>query len=215
MAVSMSPKQKVYQGVLQEIRRFIDSNDLEPGDKLPSERDLSEKLHAGRSSVREALRAMELLGLIQTRHGEGTFLSMYNPYQTVELLSSFILQENNTKKDLLATKRLIEKEVAKLACKRLNTNDLYILQSYLDNPQLSRTEMHVSFFRFLSEHAENKLLAKIWYLLDDFSNTVNTFYFQWEFYHKLLEMLRQKECELIDRLFMDQHIHTLSGGDKN
>jgi len=64
MAVSMSPKQKVYQDVLLEIRKFIESNQLESGDKLPSERELSERLGRGRSSVREALRAMELLGLI-------------------------------------------------------------------------------------------------------------------------------------------------------
>lgn len=85
MAVPMTPKQKVYQGVLQEIRNFIAKNNLKTGDKLPSERELSDKLQAGRSSIREALRAMELLGLIETRHGEGTYLSMYRPYQTMEL----------------------------------------------------------------------------------------------------------------------------------
>lgn len=124
MAVSMSPKQKVYQGVLQEIRKYIDSNDLEPGDKLPSERELADKLLAGRSSIREALRAMELLGLIETRRGEGTYLSTYRPYQTVELLSSFILQENNTKKNLLITKKVMEKEVAKIAYHCINDNDI-------------------------------------------------------------------------------------------
>src|SRR5699024_12380240 len=99
----MSPKQKVYQGVLQEIRRFIDNNKLQPGDRLPSERELSDKLQAGRSSVREALRAVELLGLIETRHGEGTVLSEYRSLQTDEILYSFILKKSMTENKLRVT----------------------------------------------------------------------------------------------------------------
>lgn len=206
MAVSMSPKQKVYQGVLQEIRKFIDSNDLVPGDKLPSERDLSEKLHAGRSSVREALRAMELLGLIETRHGEGTFLRMYNSYQTVELLSSFILQGGAIKKDLVCTKRIIEKELAKLAGHYLDTNDLAFLKSYVENIHKTAAEKHGEFFWYLSEKADNVLLAKIWCLVDDFSNTVSAVYYEKAFYIKLLDIYQKNDFELIDGLFMDYAI---------
>jgi len=62
LTLIVTTKPKVYQGVLQQIRLYIEKNRLGPGDKLPSERELSEKLQAGRSSVREALRALELLG---------------------------------------------------------------------------------------------------------------------------------------------------------
>lgn len=62
-------KSKVYQEVLEEIRNYIVDHQLQDGDRLPSERELAEQLNAGRSSVREALRAIELLGLIETRHG--------------------------------------------------------------------------------------------------------------------------------------------------
>ncbi|GAA0600950.1 GntR family transcriptional regulator [Virgibacillus siamensis] len=201
MAVSMSPKQKVYQGVLQEIRRYIDSNNLVPGDKLPSERDLSEKLQAGRSSVREALRAMELLGLLETRHGEGTFLSAYTPYQTVELLSSFILQGGTIKKDLAATKRIIEKELAKLAGRFLDTKDLDVLRSNLENTHQTAGEKHKAFFRHLSEQAGNVLLSKIWYLVDDFSSTVNAVYYEEGFYIKLLDLYKSNDIDSIEGLF--------------
>ncbi|MDY0405348.1 GntR family transcriptional regulator [Virgibacillus sp. 179-BFC.A HS] len=101
MAGIVPPKQKVYQAVLKEIRTYIEEHHLQPGDKLPSERELAEKLDAGRSSIREALRAMELLGLIETRRGEGTFLTTYQPYQSVELLSSFILKNEASRKNCL------------------------------------------------------------------------------------------------------------------
>ena len=90
--MTLSTKQKVYQEVIRELQRYIEVNNLNAGDRLPSERELAEKLNAGRSSVREALRALELIGLIETRHGEGTFLRAYRSYQTVELLSSFIFE---------------------------------------------------------------------------------------------------------------------------
>src|SRR5690606_15594180 len=100
---------KVYQEVLEQIRLFIDQHNLSPGDRLPSERYLAETLKAGRSSVREALRAIELLGLIETRKGEGTFLKAYQPYHSVELLSSFILRESKKKEELIEFKKLLEK----------------------------------------------------------------------------------------------------------
>ncbi|MBR8646160.1 FadR family transcriptional regulator [[Brevibacterium] frigoritolerans] len=53
---------------------MIEADSLLPGDKIPSERELSDRFNVGRSSVREALRALELLGLIETRRGEGTFI---------------------------------------------------------------------------------------------------------------------------------------------
>lgn len=201
MAVSMSPKQKVYQGVLQEIRKYIDSNDLEPGDKLPSERELADKLQAGRSSIREALRAMELLGLIETRRGEGTYLSTYRPYQTVELLSSFILQENNTKKDLLITKKVMEKEVAKIAYHCINDNDINQLQSITHNSELDPIEKHVAFFNYLFRKADNLLLAKVWKLMDEFSYTIAKLSYEKAFYQELIQLYKTRNYEMIEELF--------------
>lgn len=201
MAVSMSPKQKVYQGVLQEIRKYIDSNDLEPGDKLPSERELADKLQAGRSSIREALRAMELLGLIETRRGEGTYLSTYRPYQTVELLSSFILQENNTKKNLLITKKVMEKEVAKIAYHCINDNDINQLQSITHNSELDPIEKHVAFFNLLFRKADNLLLAKVWQLMDEFSYTIAKLSYEKTFYQELIQLYKTRNYEMIEELF--------------
>lgn len=58
---------KVYIETFWQIHRMIEEAGLQPGDRLPSERELADRLQVGRSSVREALRALELLGLIETR----------------------------------------------------------------------------------------------------------------------------------------------------
>ncbi|MGY0693088.1 FadR/GntR family transcriptional regulator [Virgibacillus sp. FSP13] len=197
----MSPKQKVYQGVLQEIRKFIDINDLEPGDKLPSERELAETLQAGRSSVREALRAMELLGLIETRHGEGTYLSTYRPYQTVELLSSFILRENKTKADLMLAKKVIEKEAAKLAYERVTSADINELRKIVHDSSMDANTQHFTFFTYLFDRVENLLLAKIWYLMEEFSYTIGKRHYEKMFYIELIQAYEEQQYGSIEVLF--------------
>ncbi|APC48041.1 FadR/GntR family transcriptional regulator [Virgibacillus halodenitrificans] len=201
MAVPMSPKQKVYQEILQEIRKFIDHHDLKPGDKLPSERELADRLQAGRSSIREALRAMELLGLIETKHGEGTFISTYRPYQTVEILSSFILQGNGTKKDLLISKRIIEKECAKLAYKQLTEDDLQKMESLLTDSKMSDTERHTAFFTHLAVKTDNLLMQRIWQLMDEFSVTMPEQKLVDSFYVELVDIYKRNVYMEIENLF--------------
>lgn len=70
-------KPKVYIEILREIRSIIKEDGLAAGDKIPSERELAERLQAGRSSVREALRALELLGIIETRRGKAHLLKTF------------------------------------------------------------------------------------------------------------------------------------------
>ncbi|WP_338061868.1 FadR/GntR family transcriptional regulator [Virgibacillus indicus] len=201
MAVSMSPKQKVYQGVLQEIRKFIEMNELQAGDKLPSERELSETLQAGRSSVREALRAMELLGLIETRHGEGTFLSTYRSYQTVELLASFILQENRTKKDLLSVRTILEKEAVKLSYHSISKSEIEKLSSIIEDSSKQPMEKHAEFFQVIFNKNENYLMKKIWQLIDEFSHTLSELYYAKGFYLEIIQIYKMENYRAIESLF--------------
>ena len=86
-------KSKAFLNILEEIDQIILQDQLLAGDKLPSERELAERLSVGRSSVREALRALELLDLIETRRGEGTFIKELGSHRLVEILASFFLRD--------------------------------------------------------------------------------------------------------------------------
>ena len=204
MAVSMSSKQKVYQDVLNEIRKFIEKHNLQSGDKLPSERDLTEKLQASRSSIREALRSMELLGLITVRHGEGTFLSTYRPFHTVELLASFILLESNTKKDILFVKQSLEKEGAKFAFDFINSEDLKELNSIILQYDNDSEKRHVSFFEYLFNKSNNLFLMKIWGLMHEFSRQINQSRYEQPFYTTLVNIYETRNFQAIEKLFTDQ-----------
>ncbi|QHS23000.1 FadR family transcriptional regulator [Virgibacillus sp. MSP4-1] len=166
-----SEKAKVYQEVLEKIRLFIEQHQLSPGDRLPSERDLTEELNASRSSIREALRAIELLGLIETRHGEGTFIKAYRPYHTVSLLSTFILNGTRTKEELLEVKKLLELNAAELAMEHINQTSIKRLQG-----TIRKYSGHHCYYYFIKELfllCKNDLLLNIWQLIEGFSKTIN------------------------------------------
>ncbi|WP_346207454.1 GntR family transcriptional regulator [Caldifermentibacillus hisashii] len=153
-------QQKVYLETFEKIRKIIQERNLQPSDRLPSERELTDLLHVGRSSVREALRAMELLGLIETRRGEGTFIVDFRKHQLVELLSSFVFQRENADHDILEVKRIIE------------TSGIYKLvfnRTYIDISQWNEKYFdREKFFERILILTDNQLLLKIWYILSEF-----------------------------------------------
>ncbi|MFD1335218.1 FadR/GntR family transcriptional regulator [Oceanobacillus iheyensis] len=197
--MTVTNKQKVYQSVIKELQRYIEINHLNAGDKLPSERELSDKLNAGRSSIREALRALELIGLIETRHGEGTFLNSYQSFQTVELLSSFILTQNNIKHEIPWTKQIIEKEATKLAVEHLTEKDIEELEKI--DQLYEADDLHHKFFSFLLKRTNNLLMDRIWMLLEEFSSTVPKQYYIDGFYSRLIKSIRDKDYESIECIF--------------
>jgi len=196
-------KPKVYYGVLEDLRNYIRENHLSPGDKLPSERELAERLGRGRSSVREALRALELLGLIETRHGEGTYLRSYQSLQSVELLSSFILLEGGTRKELLQTKWIIEKEITKLAFQYLDDNSTTELQLLLEQEENSE-EKHALFYNYLLAKTNNQLLLKIWTLMEEFSRSIYQPYYKAAFYEGLVEIFSKRDFSAIEAWYESQ-----------
>ena len=143
---------------------MIERDGLRPGDKLPSERSLSESLHAGRSSVREALRALELLGLIETRKGEGTFLRDFQGHQLVQLISTFILQDEKAKWDVLETKNYVELNCLMIAKNNMNLDQLNHLMKWVTNKKVIESD----FFYQIIKIADNYLMFRLWTILNDY-----------------------------------------------
>jgi GntR family transcriptional regulator, transcriptional repressor for pyruvate dehydrogenase complex len=164
---SPKPNSKVFIEIVDRIRDMISKDGLQPGDKIPSERELTERLKAGRSSIREALRALELLGLIETRRGEGTFLKDFRKHHLVELLGTFILKEGQAKDDVLLTKEWIEKESLRTIMK--HEMSLEKLQHSLEEGAFHTID---EFFRALIRHSNNLLAEKIWYILSQYGEMV-------------------------------------------
>jgi GntR family transcriptional repressor for pyruvate dehydrogenase complex len=71
---------RMFEQVTKQIMNFINSEHISTGSKIPTERNLSDLLEVSRSSIREGIRILELLGYLESRHGEGTFVSNPPPF---------------------------------------------------------------------------------------------------------------------------------------
>lgn len=169
--MEQKPAKKMFLQIVKQLRELIIDRHIQPGDKLPSERVLCEQLNTSRSSVREALRSLELLGLIETRHGGGTFLADVSGNQLVEILSSFILQEEQSKKDVHATCEMHEREAIRVICQQSQLRNLPIWDSLFAQIELQQEVRRDAILRECIVASGNRLSLKIWMQLIAYSMT--------------------------------------------
>lgn len=187
----MGNNTKVYLEIVKQLREMITIDGLKTGDKIPSERELSERLNFGRSSVREALRALELLGLIETRRGEGTFIRDFRGNHLVQLLSTFILQDEKAKRDVFETKNYIEMDCLRLALQKIDDKNIEILKEWVNQEATIYVD---EFFIRIIEIADNHLFTRIWSILKEYYHSLDStnVVYEREDYLVLIEALAEK-----------------------
>jgi GntR family transcriptional regulator, transcriptional repressor for pyruvate dehydrogenase complex len=153
---------RLYQVIGEKIRVYVAENKLSTGDRLPPERDLAALLNVSRPSVREALIALEIQGIVEIRMGAGVFLC-----SPAALSSVHIDKLGDSPMDIMQARAAIEGSVATLACARVNDDDIACLQGWIDamRSAISRGESPVEadrqFHLSLAEFGENPVLARI------------------------------------------------------
>ncbi|MGN4930337.1 FadR/GntR family transcriptional regulator [Bacillus cereus group sp. MYBK14-1] len=212
-----SSNTKVYLEIVKKIRSIMEEDGLVAGDRLPSERELSSRLNVGRSSVREALRALELVGLIETRRGEGTFIRNFYDNGLVQLIAPFLLQDEKTIRDLLQTKRLLEKDMIRIVCnlpKETFSKVLSRLHQVLEANESSVPTLHQTFFKTLIEQVDNYLLYRIWMIVNDYVATLSCKVLRdsIDMYRKLYATLEEKQendaLKIYDELVENIQFHS-------
>ena len=91
---------KVYEQVIEQIQKNIMDGTFKNGDKLPSERELSEKMAVSRTSIREALRVLETMGVVESRQGEGNFICSNIEKSLLQPLSMMFKLNNGSWSDI-------------------------------------------------------------------------------------------------------------------
>lgn len=161
---------KRYLDIVRDLRDMIRQEKIRPGDRIPSERELAETLQVGRSTIREALRSLELLGLIETRRGEGTFLADHRNNMLVEVLSTFILQDNQSQQDVQETRLIHELAAVREICANEAISHMDIWEGFRTRLLDEENEFHrEDFVRELMVLSGNRLSLKIWFLLHQYS----------------------------------------------
>jgi GntR family transcriptional regulator, transcriptional repressor for pyruvate dehydrogenase complex len=142
------------------------SGEYAPGQRLPSERTLAESLGVGRSLIREALKALTLLGLIEVRPGDGTYLRRRPSNLLPESFEWGLLLGENQIEDVIEARRELEVVLAGLAARRRDENDIAELRVLLDRMRdaTEPTEFvaaDVAFHLRVAESARNSVLRSM------------------------------------------------------
>ncbi len=124
-------KSRVSEAVVAQIKKLIVSQRLEPGSKLPSERELVIGMKISRTSVREALRILEIMGLVETKPGKGVYVKSLTADLLVPL-STWLPSHKETLLHHFEARLILEPEAAGLAALRATPRDISKIQETLD-----------------------------------------------------------------------------------
>jgi GntR family transcriptional repressor for pyruvate dehydrogenase complex len=117
-------KVRRYEQVAEQIRRLISDGALKPGDLLPPERELVAKLGVGRSSIRDAVRTLEVMGILEPRQGHGTVVRDLSADALVVPLSLVLTRKRELVTELLDVRRMIEPGLAARAAKNATAEEI-------------------------------------------------------------------------------------------
>jgi GntR family transcriptional repressor for pyruvate dehydrogenase complex len=150
--------------VMQQIQTRIFDGTYEPGDRLPPERELSQELGVNRTTLREALKKLEHMGLLSIRHGDGTRVLDYYANARIELLGSLLLSQAQFNPELIENlfdaREVVGAELARKATLHRTPEDLERLRDILSNlreaGEVSEVQdLELQFFYGLAEATKN------------------------------------------------------------
>jgi len=125
-------KADVQQNIIAKLRDLIEFKNLEPGDKLPSERMLSEKFSVSRSNIREAIQKLEFYGILYSKPQSGTFIADIGRVAMSGMMEDILDLKEPNFKSLVETRILLELKTVRLAALRRTEEDLKAIQIALD-----------------------------------------------------------------------------------
>lgn len=166
-------KTRVAEEVADRIRVLMLDGTFPAGQPLPSERHLAERFGVSRGSIRDALRTLETIGLLETRHGQGTFPHELSVERLVAPLASVMAYRSDLQDELLDVRRMFEPAVARAAAVRATEEDLTDLQRILETQRQklktgqSAIAEDTAFHAVLARSTRNRVVMSIMATLND------------------------------------------------
>jgi len=153
--------------IIEKIEKLIENRDLNPGDFLPGERVLSEKLGISRTSLRQALKALNVMGVLEIIPGKKTYIKesfsdiLINPFRFIKAVHSIKIKE------LFEARRVLEEGIVQMAAKKVDQHHIQKIKGYLDDSENNlenKNDFIYSEFMFhqsIFDTADNKILTAV------------------------------------------------------
>jgi DNA-binding FadR family transcriptional regulator len=149
------------------IKRMIVSGELGPGDRLPPEKELSERLGLSRSSLREAVKALEVIRVLDVRRGDGTYVTSLEPRLLLEAMSFVVdLHQDDSILEIFAVRRMLEPAATALAARAATDDDIAQVGALVDelgeDPGIEALVAHdIDFHNRIAATTGNAYLASL------------------------------------------------------
>lgn len=160
-------KRAISDEIVDQLVDLIARNELRPGERLPPERDLCRQFGVGRTTLREALRSLSTLGIIEGRVGEGTFISENSTRHLEKTLQWGLLLDPKGIEDLIETRLMLECQTAATAAERATTGDLEAIRETVDALKDALTDQNrfleadLAFHLTIARASQNVILANL------------------------------------------------------
>jgi len=181
MPIKPVEKQNLAMQICKNLQEYILESNLKPGDKFPSEKELEIGFGVSRGTVRESVKALEILGLVERKAGGGTYIKQFsNQSLLMQILFSISVKDIKIK-DLADVRFILEKRVVELAIERASERDIQTLEELISQiedklkqePSADISALGSEFHRKLIEVARNPVLSQLTYLWLTFFNKIN------------------------------------------
>ena len=169
METSLHPveRRRIYDSIVDQIRQLIINGAWAPGQRLPSERELTEMLSVGRTSVREALRILEAMGFIDIRAGDGSYVKdgVDVPSRLHNLVG--LIQEDEYIVELMEAREMIESQIAFVAAESATPKDVTDLEAIVERQSASIEDAegvvkeNIAFHLRLTQATGNRVLIEL------------------------------------------------------
>lgn len=200
-----------------KIKEMIVSGELSPGSRLPPEKELSESLGLSRNSLREAVKALEVIRVLDVRRGDGTYVTSLEPRLLLEAMSFVVdLHQDDSVLEVLAVRRMLEPQAAALACRSITEVQLAEIEKQLadvgaDADVESLVAHDIAFHHLIAEATGNAYLtslldslsshtvrARVWRGITEGGSVARTI----DEHRRILEAVRQRNAELAQALMI-------------
>ncbi len=172
-------KETLPEQIAQRLKEYILDNRLKPGDRLPTEAELTEVFGVSRSSVREAMKLLQVSGVIDVKPGRGAVINSFDASAAFEQLSwgLSLVSDTDIFLELLEARRLLELMIAPLVMERMEEEHLSKLGNWLDRMENATSVeeyrvLDLEFHKTLIEAAHNRPLAQMGTVILEFFEKV-------------------------------------------
>jgi len=219
-------KKRAYESIVQQVLDLIENGKLKQGDQLPSERELTEIFKVSRTTVREAIRTLESMKLLQSRQGNGTYVLASTEEDLVQPLAAALFNAKDDIRHIFYVRKIIEPHVAELAAENATAQEIEEMEEILRRQEIcvekgeNIIETDSAFHNLMAGATKNRVMERLTAALVDFLKQSREHYLldvepgnnrperSLEGHKQVLTAIKKGDCEAAQRLML-QHLEEI------